>query len=75
MGKRGQMGKKEKKKGHKNSPGREANVWGGGGGGGDIMQGWGSNIFSMDPDPAELEKNPDPTLNRNEEKYIHILGR
>ena len=33
-------------------------------------------FFSMDPVPAELEKNPDPTSNRNEEKkYIYILGR
>ena len=35
---------------------------------------------SMDPDPAQLEKNsdpdPTPTLNRNEEKnIIYSLGR
>ena len=28
-------------------------------------------FFSMDPDPAQMEKkNPDPTFNRNEEKNI-----
>ena len=37
------------------------------------------DFFSMDPDPAQLEKNPDPdttpdpTLNRNEEKNISIF--
>ena len=35
-----------------------------------LEQGWGSNIFN--PDPAHLE-NPDPTLNRNEEKNIFIF--
>ena len=36
-------------------------------------------FFSTDPDPAQLEKNPDPdttpdpTLNRNEEKNISIF--
>ena len=41
------------------------------------MQGWGSNTFSMDPDPAQLEKNPDPdpTLNfEMKKKYINNLG-
>ena len=27
----------------------------------------------MDPDPAQLEKNPDPTLIRNEEKNMFIF--
>ena len=31
------------------------------------------HFFSMDPDPAQLEKNPDPTLNRNKEKNIFIF--
>ena len=30
-------------------------------------------FFSMDPDPAEKNPVPDPTLNRNEEKNIFIL--
>ena len=30
-------------------------------------------FFSMDPDPAQLEKNPYPNLNRNEEKNIFII--
>ena len=38
------------------------------------MQGRGSIIFSVDPDPAQLrKKNPDPTLIRNEEKNIFIF--
>ena len=33
-------------------------------------QGGRSNIiFSKDPDPDQLEKNPDPNLNRNEEDF------
>ena len=40
----------------------------------DYDQGLGSNIFSMGPDLAQLEKkNPNPTLNRNEEKNIFIF--
>ena len=30
-------------------------------------------IFSTDPDPAQLKKIPDPTWNRNEEKNIFIF--
>ena len=30
-------------------------------------------FFSMDPDPAQLKKNPDLTLNRNVEKNIFIF--
>ena len=40
---------------------------------GQLFQGWGSDIFSTDPDPAQLENNPDPTRNRNEEKNIFIF--
>ena len=44
-----------------------------------FIQGRGSDIFSTEPDRAQLEKNPDPdstpdpTLNRNEEKIISIF--
>ena len=32
-------------------------------------------FFSLDPDPAKLKINPDPTLIRNEEKNIYLYFR